>query len=129
MTAPVPLRRFHLVTAELSVAVSTLLVLAVLATSTNAIGHRIKGGVLLAGGVLLFVLAVARIRGWASARDAGPARTLLGGLVYFSILAAAAILTLTLDFGSPVQRAAALAAQLAGGAAGILGCIRYFRSP
>jgi len=73
MSTPVPLRRFHLVTAELSVVVSALLVLAVLGYSTNGSGHRIKAAVLLAGGLLFFLLAVARIRGWAEARDAGPA--------------------------------------------------------
>lgn len=128
MTPPVPLRRFHLVAAELSVAVSALLVLAVLAHSTNGLGHRIKGTVLLGAGMVLFLFAVARIRGWAAARGDGPARTLFQGLMYFGILAAAAILTLTLDFGNPAQRAGGVAAQLIAGAAGILACIRYIRS-
>ena len=127
MSRPVPLRRFHLVAAELSVVVSALLVLAVLANSTNSMGHRIKAAVLLAAGAVFFLLAVTRIRGWAEARDARPAYTLLGGLLYFSIFAAAAILTLTFDFSSPAERAGGVAAQLIAGAAGILGCIRYLR--
>jgi len=128
MSTPVPLRRFHLITAELSVVVSALLVLAVLGYSTNGSGHRIKAAVLLAGGLLFFLLAVARIRGWAEARDAGPAHTLFSGLLYFCIFAAAAILTLTLDFSNPIERAGGVATQLIAGAAGILGCIRYIRS-
>ena len=128
MTPPVPLRRFHLVAAELSVAVSALLVLAVLAQSTNSPGHRIKGAVMLGAGMGLFLFAVSRIRGWAEARDDRPARMLFWGLMYFCIFAAAAILTLTLDFGNPAQRAGGVAAQLIAGAAGILACIRYIRS-
>lgn len=128
MSRHIPLRQFHLVAAGLSVVVSALLVLAVLANSTNSIGHRIKAGVLLAAGTLFFLLAVTRIRGWAEARDARPAYILLSGLLYFSIFAAAAILTLTLDFSSPAERAGGVAVQLIAGAAGIVGCIRYLRS-
>ena len=128
MSAPVPLRRVHLVAAELSVAVSVLLVLAVLSTSTNSAGYRLKGTLLLAAGAVLFLLSVARIRGWTAARDPRHARILLGGLIYFAVFAAAAVLTLTLDFRDPVERATGIGTQLIAAAVGIYGCIRYLRA-
>jgi hypothetical protein len=130
MIAPDPFRRFHLVLTELSVAVSCLIVLAVLAHSTNSPGHRVKALLLLAAGGVFFVLALLRLRAASGpdATDATPARTLFNGLVYFGAFAVAAVLTLTLDFALPVQRWVGVGSQVVAGVVGLVGCIQYIKA-
>jgi hypothetical protein len=107
---------YAFVGATLSLAIGTL------TASSNDIGYRLKGALLIAGGATFFVLEL-RGRG-ARLLDA---RTLAIALVYFCCFQAAAVLILTLDWSVATHRWIGGAAQLAAGILGFIGCARLLR--
>ncbi|MGH9766025.1 MAG: hypothetical protein ACREAB_01220 [Blastocatellia bacterium] len=105
--------RAALLVAYLFVVVSLILVLTILLTSTNSVGHRIKGMGLMIIGVVFFFLFL-RMR-----------QLLLTAIAYYCAFEASAVLTLTLDFNIPSRRWLGVGSHLAVGALGLIGCARW----
>jgi hypothetical protein len=95
------------------VAVSLTLVLAVLLTSKNSVGHRVKGMALIIIGVAFFFLFL-RAR-----------QPLLTAIWYFCAFEVSAILTLTLDWNIPSHQWLGVGSQLAAGALGLIGVAKW----
>jgi hypothetical protein len=99
--------------ARIFVTVSLILVLAILMTSKNSAGHRIKGLGLIIIGVVFFFLFL-RMR-----------QPLLTAIGYYGAFEVSAILTLTLDWDIPWSRWVGVGSQLTVGALGLIGCAKW----
>jgi hypothetical protein len=102
-----------LLIARVFVAVSLTLVLAVLLTSKNSVGHRVKGMALIIIGVVFFFLFL-RVR-----------RPLITAVGYFCAFEVSAVLTLTLDWNISSHQWLGVGSQLAAGVLGLIGCAKW----
>ncbi len=105
--------RAALLIARVFVAVSLILVLAILLTSMNSAGHRVKGVGLMMIGVTFFFLFL-RMR-----------QPLLTAIVYYCAFEASAVLTLALDVNNPSSRWLIPGSQLVVSALGLIGCAKW----
>ena len=111
--ARLPLTRRELVGMSIFVTVVLGAALMAFVSSDNDAGYRAKSVVLMIGGVGLLLLDV-------QMRRIG----LVTALLYFCVFQIAAILTLTLDFGSDVQRWIGLLSHVSAFVVGAFGCAR-----
>ena len=102
-----------LLIARVFVAFSLTLVLAVLLTSKNSVGHRVKGMALIIIGVVFFFLFM-RMR-----------QPLLTTICYFCAFEVSAVLTLTLDWNISSHQWLGVGSQLAAGVLGLIGCAKW----
>ena len=124
----------HLAPSELRaartfVSFALLLGAALLFTSDNDIGYRLKGALMQGAGAAFFLLVLHRMRQPAS----DPSRplaigTLLSALGYFTVFLTAAVLTLTLDWETRSHRWLGVGSQLASGVLGLIACARFLRA-
>jgi hypothetical protein len=105
--------RAALLIARVFVAISLILVMAVLLTSKNSAGHRVKGIVMIIIGVIFFFLFLRMRR---------PALTAIG---YYCAFAVSAVLTLTLDWNVSSHQWLGAGSQLAAGLLGLIGCAKW----
>lgn len=104
--------RAALLIARVFIAVSLILVVAVLMTSKNSVGHRVKGMLVIIIGVVFFFLFL-RMR-----------RPLLTAIGYFCAFGVSAILTLTLDWNVSSHQWLGVGSQLAAGVLGLIACAK-----
>src|SRR5215510_366975 len=102
-----------LLIARVFVAFSLTLVLAVLLTSKNSVGHRVKGTALIIIGAVFFFLFM-RMR-----------QPLLTPICYFCAFEVSAVLTLTLDWNISSHQWLGVGSQLAAGVLGLIGCAKW----
>ena len=105
--------RAALLIARVFVVVCLILVLAVLLTSKNSVGHRVKGMAFIVIGVVFFFLFL-RMR-----------QPLLTAIGYFCAFEAFAALILTLDWNVSLHQWLGVGSHLAAGALGIIGCAKW----
>src|SRR5262245_32696060 len=105
--------RAALLIARVFVAVSLIFVLAILLTSKNSVGHRIKGIASIIIGVVFFFLFL-RMR-----------QPLLTAIGYFCAFEAFAALILTLDWNVSSHQWLGVGSHLAAGAMGIIDCAKW----
>jgi hypothetical protein len=104
--------RAALLIARVFVALSLILALAVLLTSKNSVGHRVKGMAFIIIGVVFFYLFL---------RARLPLLTAIG---YFCAFEVSAVLTLTLDWNVSSHQWLGVGSQLAAGVLGLIGCAK-----
>jgi hypothetical protein len=105
--------RAALLIARVFVAVSLIFVLAILLTSKNSVGHRIKGIAFIIIGVVFFFLFL-RMR-----------QPLLTAIGYFCAFEAFAALTLTLDWNVSSHQWLGVGSHLAAAVLGAIGCAKW----
>jgi hypothetical protein len=105
--------RAALLIAGVFVAISLILVMAVLLTSKNSAGHRVKGIAMIIIGVIFFFLFL-RMR-----------RPLLTAIGYYCAFEVSAVLTLTLDWNVSSHQWLGAGSQLAAGLLGLIGCAKW----
>ena len=104
--------RAALLIARVFVALSLILALAVLLTSKNSVGHRVKGMAFIIIGVVFFYLFL---------RARLPLLTAIG---YFCSFEVSAVLTLTLDWNVSSHQWLGVGSQLAAGVLGLIDCAK-----